>query len=165
MKMIVNDAAEKKKSAADFREEIENMLSEFKKDATKSADDMKKVLKLNGTFQKQMDGMNIRLDEFPVIRAESKMQQNQVEMISEKMLLQTEELHAFITKSQETCSDLERMSDESQRKMKELKTYVGNLQDTLLISSNQITVASSAGFSPKPMVLFDVLKTCQDNFR
>ena len=163
--MIVNDAAEKKKSAADFREEIENMLSEFKKDATKSADDMKKVLKLNGTFQKQMDGMNIRLDEFPVIRAESKMQQNQVEMISEKMLLQTEELHAFITKSQETCSDLERMSDESQRKMKELKTYVGNLQDTLLISSNQITVASSAGFSPKPMVLFDVLKTCQDNFR
>lgn len=163
--MIVNDAAEKKKSAADFREEIENMLSEFKKDATKSADDMKKVLKLNGTFQKQMDGMNIRLDEFPVIRAESKMQQNQVEMISEKMLLQTEELHAFITKSQETCSDLERMSDESQRKMKELKTYVGNLQDTLLISSNQITVASSAGFSPKPMVLFDVLKNCQDNFR
>ena len=163
--MITSDAQENKRSITDFREEIENALSDFKRDATQSAEDMKRVLKLNGSFQKQMDAMNVKLSDFPVVRAEVKEQQNNVEALTERMLLQTDQVNDFMAKSAATCDDIERQADNITLKMKELKIYVGSLADNLLLSSNQVTVASSAGFATKPMVLFDVLKSCHDSIR
>ena len=53
---------------------------------------------------------------------------------------------------------MEMRSNDFVNKLKELKSFVNNLADEMVISSNQITVATGTGFSNKPMTLFEVLR-------
>jgi hypothetical protein len=82
----------------------------------------------------------------------------QVDMINMRMELQAEELANITKKSAFNFSNLEEKTDELQSKIKLLRLNFDGLGDNLVISSNQITVASSAGYSNKPMILFDLLK-------
>lgn len=63
-----------------------------------------------------------------------------------------ESLEAIDTKTKETAFET-----------KELKHTVDHFGDNLILSSTQITVESTAGFSKRPQSLLDVLKTCQQN--
>jgi UTP:GlnB (protein PII) uridylyltransferase len=63
-----------------------------------------------------------------------------------------ESLEAVDTKTKETAFET-----------KELKHTVDHFGDNLILSSTQITVESTAGFSKRPQSLLDVLKTCQTN--
>ena len=158
-------AEDNRRTVVDFRDDIEKIVTDFKREATKSADDMRKVLKLNTVFQKQMDVMNSRLDEFPVIRSEAKMIQSAMDAVNERLLSQKDEFNEFEKKSVTTCNDLDLKSNNLQLKLNELKNYISKLTDEIEVPSNRITVASAAGFADKSVTLMDVLKICHENIR
>ena len=56
---------------------------------------------------------------------------------------------------------VEKKTSDTQFETKELRHIVDHFGDNLVLSSTQITVESAAGFSKRPMSLFDILKGCQ----
>lgn len=56
---------------------------------------------------------------------------------------------------------IEKQSNDTSFETKELRHIVDHFGDNLILSSNQITVESTVGFSKRPMSLFDVMKYCQ----
>jgi hypothetical protein len=61
----------------------------------------------------------------------------------------------------EDVKAIEKQSNDTAFETKELRHIVDHFGDNLILSSNQITVESTVGFSKRPMSLFDVLKYCQ----
>lgn len=165
MTELTGEMSESKKASADFKDDMENVIAGFRDEITESVAVMKKVLSLNDRFQKQMDDMNSKLDEFPSIRANVTEQQINVGLMSSKMVTQNKILDVFIKKSSFRNKDIEEKTTDLYTKIREVKTTVANLADNLVISSNQITVASSAGYSPEPMSLFDVLQSSYMSLR
>ena len=56
---------------------------------------------------------------------------------------------------------IEKQSNETSFETKELRHIVDHFGDNLILSSNQIIVESTVGFSKRPMSLFDCMKYCQ----
>lgn len=158
MGSVRSEAIENRKQMAASKEEIDETITVFKIEAEKGVDDIKKIVKLNAGFQKQMDSMNGKLNEFPTIKNKALEQEIKVDTINMRMELQAEELSNITKKSAFNFSNLEEKNDDLQSKIKLLRMNLDGLGDNLVISSNQITVASSAGYSNKPMILFDLLK-------
>mmetsp|Transcript_16052 Transcript_16052/g.15413 ORF Transcript_16052/g.15413 Transcript_16052/m.15413 type:complete len:714 (-) Transcript_16052:424-2565(-) len=158
MGSVRSEAIENRKQMAESKVQVDETITLFKIEAEKGVDDIKKILKLNFGFQKQMDTMNSKLNEFPTIKNKAIEQENKVDIINMRMELQAEELVNITKKSAFNFSNLEEKTDELQSKMKILRQNLDGLGDNLVISANQITVASSAGYSNKPMMLFDLLR-------
>ena len=66
--------------------------------------------------------------------------------------------------SDHAISALEAKANQADFHMKELQHRVDHFGDNLTLSSNQIVVESSVGFTKRPTSLFEVLKTCNSNF-
>jgi len=83
-----------------------------------------------------------------------------VETVVTKMEILNAEMALFLKSSNDQFEALENKSVDFAAKLGALRKHVEALPDTLILSSNQITVAASAGFATKPMNLFEVLKLC-----
>lgn len=66
-------------------------------------------------------------------------------------------------KFRDSLEAIDAKAKETAFETKELKHTVDHFGDNLILSSTQITVESTAGFSKRPQSLLDVLKTCQTN--
>lgn len=64
-------------------------------------------------------------------------------------------------KFRDSLEAIDSKTKETAFETKELKHTVDHFGDNLILSSTQITVESTAGFSKRPQSLLDVLKTCQ----
>lgn len=60
-------------------------------------------------------------------------------------------------------NELEAKTTEIDFKVKETRHIVDHFGDSLVLSSTQITVESSVGFSKRPMTLYDILKDVNNN--
>ena len=87
-------------------------------------------------------------------------QKDAVETVVTKMEILNAEMALFLKSSNDQFEALENKSVDFADKLGALRKHVEALPDTLILSSNQITVAASAGFATKPMNLFEVLKLC-----
>jgi SMC interacting uncharacterized protein involved in chromosome segregation len=155
---VIQEAGNNKKVLDDFKVGVERALHTFRSEVEKNQADVKAVLKLNSAFQAQMDEMNAKLEDFPVIKDELYRQKTAVDAVVAKADDLASGLNTFKSTTQESFRDLETRSNDFQNKLKELRTYVGSLADEIVISSNQVTVATGAGFGNKPMTLFEVLR-------
>lgn len=69
----------------------------------------------------------------------------------------------FTVHTKDTIEAIDKKSNDTQFETKELRHIVDHFGDNLILSSTQITVESTAGFSKRPQSLLDVLKTCNGN--
>lgn len=172
LSLISEESAGSKDTMADFRKGITIAFTEFKKEASKSSEEIRRAAEIGATFRDHMSafhetmgGINIRLEEHQKFRAESKLLYNNVEKIAEKISRQTDKFCDFERQSEISSAHFEKKSEEIHSKMKEMKAYVVQVIGNLMISSSQVTVASSAGISDRPMILFDVLKINHESLR
>mmetsp|Transcript_10099 Transcript_10099/g.15305 ORF Transcript_10099/g.15305 Transcript_10099/m.15305 type:complete len:708 (+) Transcript_10099:173-2296(+) len=69
----------------------------------------------------------------------------------------------FEERTKESIETIDKKANDTAFETKELKHIVDHFGDNLILSSTQITVESTAGFSKRPQALLDVLKTCHSN--
>lgn len=87
-----------------------------------------------------------------------------VEKLSHDFESFTGEMHDFVGQTNTTMTTLEDSCKNTEFIVKELKDYVDHFGDNLFLSSNQITVETTTGFSQKPVNLTDILKQCNTQF-
>ena len=160
MEIIAAEAAGNQKGFKDFQVTVESILTGFRVEVEKNAADVALVAEANAGFQAQMDEMTASISDFPQIKAETIRQKEQVDNVVSKMEMLTAEMAFFLKTSSEQFTALEDKSTVFALDLKALRTHVDGLADALVLSSNQITVAASAGFGNKVMNLFEVLKLC-----
>jgi hypothetical protein len=69
----------------------------------------------------------------------------------------------FTAHTKDSIEAIDKKTNDTQFETKELRHIVDHFGDNLILSSTQITVESTAGFSKRPQALLDVLKTCHGN--
>ena len=74
------------------------------------------------------------------------------------------EVNTFISSTDNMMSTLQTNMNETQFMVREVKEYVEHFGDNIVLSSSQIIVDSSIGFSAKPINLSETLKICNGQF-
>ena len=74
------------------------------------------------------------------------------------------EVNTFMTSTNSTMSTLQSNMTETQFMVREVKEYVEHFGDNIVLSSSQIMVDASIGFSAKPINLSETLKLCNGQF-
>ena len=144
----------------EFQDTIETVLTGFRGDLERTAADVEQVKGTVEDFRKQVTTLSDQIADFPEIKKETLRQKDAVESVVTKMEILNAEMALFLKSSNDQFESLEVKSVDFEDKLGALRKHVESLPDTLVLSSNQITVAASAGFASKPMNLFEILKLC-----
>eukprot|EP01041_Mallomonas_annulata_P006488 gene6488-13093_t len=115
-------------------------------------------------LQEDLNAVQEKIAEFAVIKQvlkEHKVELNDIDM---RLRSLTGEMRQHAEATNHAMTALEIKTNDSSFQVKELKHRVDHFGDHLTLSSNQIVVESSVGFSKRPMGLTDVLKQCHENF-
>ena len=157
---IASDARGNQDGLKEFQSSIDDVLDGFRTELGKNSLAVAEVRKSNAGFAVMVDELSSRIADFPEIKAETVRQKEQVDQMVGKMEMLSAEMAFFLKSSTEQFVSLEEKSTEFDSQLSALRKHVEGLADALVLSSNQITVAASAGFASKPMNLFEILKLC-----
>lgn len=150
-------AEELKKQAAENQRmmiELNYSVKDNRNDITKIFDDM-------SGMRGELDTIQSKLTEINDLRAlikEQRIAHDDLSSNFETFKVKTNQTHAKVVEDVEL---IEKKSNDTAFETKELRHIVDHFGDNLILSSTQITVESTVGFSKRPMSLFDVLKRCQ----
>lgn len=127
-------------------------------------DNRKDIIALFSSFgevRTELDGIQTKLLEINDLRTLIKEQRTNFDDLStnyQQFKVKTNQNHTQVV---DDVKAIEKQSNDTSFETKELRHIVDHFGDNLILSSNQITVESTVGFSKRPMSLFDVLKYCQ----
>eukprot|EP01038_Epipyxis_sp_PR26KG_P013998 gene13998-18774_t len=126
--------------------------------------DVINLFKLSAEFRKEMDELSQKVTDLYILKKQMNEQKEYVEQLTSKFNKFNGEVTEFISATSGSMETLQTNFSATDSLVKELKEYVDHFGDNLVLSSTQITVESSAGFAPKPMNLFEILKNCNVQF-
>ena len=152
LKTLANEAADNKR-----------IIQNLQEDAKKTRSDVETLFRTTAGFRLEMDEIGQKLAELLSIRDSVKEQGQKIEILFEKQAANYAEFGEYTVKTDDAISVLDNKNNETQFQLKELRDYVDHFGDNLILSSTQITVESTAGFSTKPLNLLEVLKKCNSN--
>jgi adenosine deaminase len=116
------------------------------------------IQKVTAESRIEINVINEKLGELYPLKEEVKAQKKTIERFSSDMMAQSTMISDYMTKSKKELAKVEEKRLETEAKMDDLKTYVDNFGENLMLSAAQITVSSSAGFAAKPLSLHEILK-------
>ena len=149
LKTLANEAADNKR-----------IIQNLQEDGKKTRVDVETLFRTTAGFRMEMDEIGQKLAELLSIRDSVKEQGQKIEVLFEKQDANYAEFGQYTIKTDNAIVELDNKNNETQFQLKELRDYVDHFGDNLILSSTQITVESTAGFSTKPLNLLDVLKKC-----
>lgn len=158
------DVNEMKKVSAELKSqaaENQRMMVELNYSVKDNRKDITELFSNFAAVRTELDGVQAKLLEISELRTLIKDQRTNFEDLSnnyQQFKVKTNQNHAQVV---DDVKGIEKQSNDTAFETKELRHIVDHFGDNLILSSNQITVESTVGFSKRPMSLFDVMKYCQ----
>jgi len=159
-----NDVNEMKKVSAELKSqaaENQRMMVELNYSVKDNRKDITELFSNVGALRTELDGVQTKLLEINELRGLIKEQRTNFEDLSnnyQQFKVKTNQNHVQVV---DDVKCIEKQSNDTAFETKELRHIVDHFGDNLILSSNQITVESTVGFSKRPMSLYDVMKYCQ----
>jgi len=159
MDVMKDTAVELRKEAAENKK---NMIELN----TSVSENRKNILNLEirtNLLQEELEALRNKISEVNELRQLVKDQKAMIEDLRSSYEIFKAKTTDLNDKFRESLEAIDTKTKETAFETKELKHTVDHFGDNLILSSTQITVESTAGFSKRPQSLLDVLKTCQQN--
>jgi hypothetical protein len=161
---VSQDVNEMKKVSAELKNqaaENQRMMVELNYSVKDNRKDITELFSNVAGVRTELEGIQTKLLEIDELRTLIKDQRTNFEDLStnyQQFKVKTNQNHSQVV---DDVKGIEKQSNDTAFETKELRHIVDHFGDNLILSSNQITVESTAGFSKRPMSLFDVMKYCQ----
>lgn len=159
MDIMKDTAVELRKEAAENKKNMIELNSSV-------SENRKNILSLEirtNVLQEELEALRNKISEVNELRQLVKDQKSMIEDLRSSYEIFKAKTTDLNDKFRESLEAIDTKTKETAFETKELKHTVDHFGDNLILSSTQITVESTAGFSKRPQSLLDVLKTCQQN--